>query len=336
MGVIKDLKRKIVVPLLYHSGLPFRSFSGNKNIILNYHGVLPEPFPRINNRHLSTTQFEADLKFLLRHFQVVTLTDIFTNPVAAGSNQRPKVAITFDDGFENNLSYALPILEKYNCPATIFVLSASIEDPHYVNWADLVDLAYVLPEWENIDLMGKNFVRGANGYQSQDANPILLPDFIKNQGQDRLLPLEQLAQKVLKSTEASKKFHLHLKLMDAHQVKQLAQSKVIEIGSHSKYHFNLGRVEPRLAEDELRKSKTEIEELIQKEVKSIAYPDGDYSSQVKDLAEQAGYPMQLAVDFRLKEDPADNRIRRRFSYSNSTTHASNMVRLGFEWKKYSF
>ena len=131
--MIKTLKRKVLVPLLYQSGIPFRSWkAGQQNVILNYHGVIAEPFARINNRHVSAAQFEQDLRFYHKHFDVVSLADIFAHPAGPGSKGRPKLAVTFDDGFENNLTTALPLLEKYACPATIFVMSANLAEPDFL------------------------------------------------------------------------------------------------------------------------------------------------------------------------------------------------------------
>ena len=336
-AMIKTLKRKVLVPLLYQSGIPFRSWkAGQQNVILNYHGVIAEPFARINNRHVSAAQFEQDLRFYHKHFDVVSLADIFAHPAGPGSKGRPKLAVTFDDGFENNLTTALPLLEKYACPATIFVMSANLAEPDFLNWADLVEVLYASGKHPRLELLGRTFVQRDGSYHSADAPAESIGDFIKNQGKDRLAPLAALKQLALADKALMDRYRSSIRLMDGQQLRTLATSQYVEIGSHSRYHFNLGRVSVELAEEELRTSKADLEAHLQAEVSSFAYPDGDYSPATLDLAARLGYPRQLSVMPKEEADRQDTRVRHRFSYSNSTTHASNMVRLGFSWRKFSF
>lgn len=72
-------------------------------------------------RHMKTRKFENLLKFLTKHFTIVPLKE----------NGRDNISITFDDGYYNNLTEVLPLLKKYNIPATIFVLGASVNGPGY-------------------------------------------------------------------------------------------------------------------------------------------------------------------------------------------------------------
>ena len=71
----------------------------------------------INSNHPASVRpkdFEKQIKWLKDNYSIVNLWD----PL---NFQEDSVAITFDDGYEDNFIYAFPILKKYNCPATIFV-----------------------------------------------------------------------------------------------------------------------------------------------------------------------------------------------------------------------
>ncbi len=50
------------------------------------------------------------------------------------------VAITFDDGYEDNYLEALPIMEKYGMRATVFVIVANVGQPGYLSWDELRDM----------------------------------------------------------------------------------------------------------------------------------------------------------------------------------------------------
>jgi peptidoglycan/xylan/chitin deacetylase (PgdA/CDA1 family) len=337
MRLLTKVKRRLVAPTLYHArysilGIP-RNF---RNVIINYHGVIGGSFTRINNRHLDLAQFEQDLCFYKKFFNVVTLSEIFEKPEEIGAKGNPKLAITFDDGFENNLSFAIPLLEKYSFPATIFVLAGTIDQPDYLNWSDVLDCIYSLSKKEFIDFMGNRFVRQRNGGFMDSSGLMTLDDFIKSQGTERLQPLQELTKMLYDEPKIFENYGSQLRLLNKEQILKCSKSGFIEIGSHSKNHFNLGHMHPSLIESELKESKLVIENLIQQEVKSIAYPDGDYSKLTIQIAERHGYSRQLAVRYLFDDDANDSRIKNRFSYSNSTTHQSNMVRLGLKWKEFSF
>lgn len=84
--------------------------------ILCYHSVSH------SNWRFSTspTDFESHLVALKKNFSVVPLQEIFQQKNVPAL---PLVAITFDDGYQDNFLQAAPILEKYTFPATLFTIS---------------------------------------------------------------------------------------------------------------------------------------------------------------------------------------------------------------------
>jgi peptidoglycan/xylan/chitin deacetylase (PgdA/CDA1 family)/CelD/BcsL family acetyltransferase involved in cellulose biosynthesis len=91
--------------------------------ILYYHRVNHEQdpfFPAI-----STEQFEQQVRFLTRNYRVVSLTSVMDH--LNGDSPEPVVAITFDDGYQDNYEQAFPILQRYGVPATIFLTTGSMD-----------------------------------------------------------------------------------------------------------------------------------------------------------------------------------------------------------------
>jgi peptidoglycan/xylan/chitin deacetylase (PgdA/CDA1 family) len=86
------------------------------------------------------------------------------------------------------------------------------------------------------------------------------------------------------------------KLMTDSQISTLRNSDLISIGSHGYFHNNLGNIPLVDAINELILSKKYLEKLLQKEVFSLAYPDGSYNEALLNEAYNIGFKQQLAAD----------------------------------------
>ena len=112
-------RQDIVVTLFYWLG-----YSRIRNWILRcqrkpaatmvtFHDISPEALKR----------FEANLRFLKRRTNVVSLDDFFCGRL---SSAKTNVVITFDDGYKSWTAHAVPILKELGLPATFFVSSGFI------------------------------------------------------------------------------------------------------------------------------------------------------------------------------------------------------------------
>jgi len=112
-------------------------------VILCYHTVAQE---------LADYPFRTDIKALQRHFLLLQETfdilplDEAVRLLEAGeisSHSKPVVAVTFDDGFKDNLTHVTPLLETFKIPATLFVAKSHIDTDGitYLNTKELVQLA---------------------------------------------------------------------------------------------------------------------------------------------------------------------------------------------------
>ncbi|HEY6802588.1 MAG TPA: polysaccharide deacetylase family protein [Pyrinomonadaceae bacterium] len=106
------------------------------NSILVYHTISSPAQPLPGDIDISPERFEQQLQWLSRWRKVVRLNHTLrTEP---GSRQ---VAITFDDGFRDNLTVALPLLEKYNLPMTLFVTAGFVNTPNYLSRAEVHEIS---------------------------------------------------------------------------------------------------------------------------------------------------------------------------------------------------
>lgn len=69
---------------------------------------------------MTNAEFEQQIDWFQEHFQIVDLEEC-QRRIRSGSNDRPTLAITFDDGYAENCEYALPLLIERRIPATYFV-----------------------------------------------------------------------------------------------------------------------------------------------------------------------------------------------------------------------
>ncbi|MDD5771469.1 MAG: polysaccharide deacetylase family protein, partial [Candidatus Omnitrophica bacterium] len=91
--------------------------------VLMYHSVNPKSDPVLYRLIVTPEAFAKQMEFLKRHnYNVVPLETIGRLLVENKKVPFKTVAITFDDGYEDNYTYAYPVLKKMGFPATIFVI----------------------------------------------------------------------------------------------------------------------------------------------------------------------------------------------------------------------
>jgi peptidoglycan/xylan/chitin deacetylase (PgdA/CDA1 family) len=115
-----------------------------------YHRV--DRLPCYDQLTVSPERFEQHMAYLATHHRVISLTQALAE-LKSTEKMRCAVAVTFDDGYRDNLLYALPILERYKIPATIFITTqfcdqtfrhpryADTVQPLHITWEEAKDLS---------------------------------------------------------------------------------------------------------------------------------------------------------------------------------------------------
>lgn len=335
MTIIKVINRKLLLPTIKYLKVDefYRFFSKNQFMILMYHGVVEKDGSYFSPTHLHKTQFEQQLKYLKKNFNIVSLKEIFELQRENIKTDKRTIAITFDDGFKNNLYTVLPILEKYKIPATIFIC-AKCTEPSKINclWAEIVRVFILSNPHKSFRILNYQF----ENYREKNTK-LYLEDFIKHcETEVRDQFLEELIQK-FDLTEKFKKHRNELwELLNKDELIKLSESDLIEIGSHGFMHYNLGLIDIEKAKADILKSKEVLESCIGKKIVSIAYPDGSYSKEIKNFSESIGFKYQLAVNYLFDEDKKDKRILHRLGISSTTTFEANMVMLNKSFNTIGF
>ena len=105
--------------------------------IIMYHSVNPKAIPE-NRLVISPEAFERQMYFLKRHRYNVLPLELLASLIKDRKKIPPRaIAITFDDGYKDNYIFVLPILKKYNFPATKFVIINEIGRPDRLSWEEI-------------------------------------------------------------------------------------------------------------------------------------------------------------------------------------------------------
>lgn len=90
---------------------------------------------------VSGKQFEEQMSYLSSNgYTAISLGDLFAVYEGKATLPNKPIIITFDDGYEDNLLAALPIMEKYHMRATIFVASGLVGTTEYLSWQQILEL----------------------------------------------------------------------------------------------------------------------------------------------------------------------------------------------------
>jgi len=274
------------------------------NRILVYHGIDQVGQTHLNARFLSADLFEQQISYFKQHFSILPLKNLFEGNTAP---DRMNIAITFDDGYRNNLTYALPILEKYEVPATFFI--TGIRDTDFpMLWADYLDIASHLSS-APVEIDGQVYQKRGREYYNAAGQSL------KSVCKQRTWSFKKLLYTAFPEAghmEAWEEYKIYWEHLTVEEIRQLAASPFAEIGVHGYLHDNLGVCDLEDASSVLSKAKRFLEKSTEKEMSSLAYPDGSYSRQLVKAAKAMGFDQQYAADYLFAEDHTDPDIIDRF------------------------
>lgn len=235
-------------------------------LILCYHRVADDPEDPF---HLCVRpeNFAAHLEEIARRREPSTLADL---SVPA---RRPRVVVTLDDGYSDNLTYALPIAESKGVPITIFVTSGMLGDRNGFWWDRLTRLLGSRPlGMSEICLpIGGRIVRLALGASGFDADLAAV--------RQRLLPLpvpeiERALSIVSEQWSVAPMSPADARPLTPGELVQLASAEVVTIGAHTVDHVRLRDRSSQEQHHTIGRSRKDLERLLGRSVTHFAYPFG--------------------------------------------------------------
>lgn len=252
--------------------------------ILIYHRVLPEA-DFMRSATTTVDQFEWQMALLAKHFNPLSLSEA-VSLMDYGELPPRAVCVTFDDGYADNETVALPVLTRLGIPATIFVATGFLNGGRM--WNDTITEAIRVAEGPTIDLSSIDL--GVYDISSSDARRQVAGTIIR-EIKHWAPKMRSEAVLAVESLPLTAPLPTNLMLTDA-QVKNLCNSGV-EIGAHTINHPILATLDLEQAKVEIQEPKLFLESLTEKPVTAFAYPNGrpeiDYRVEHRDLVEITGY-----------------------------------------------
>lgn len=107
--------------------------------IIMYHKINGES--AVSRLSVSPESFRAQIAFLKKHKYNVVKLEGLPEIMKRGKLPPKTIAITFDDGYEDNYFNAYPVLKEFNMPATIFVIPAKTGTEGYLTWDQIAEMS---------------------------------------------------------------------------------------------------------------------------------------------------------------------------------------------------
>jgi peptidoglycan/xylan/chitin deacetylase (PgdA/CDA1 family) len=257
----------------------FRVLNRHKVRILAYHGIdwLSEPVVNWDGLQVRPRVFRSHLRELSRRYRVVPLSSVMDALTNGGGLPDDAVAITFDDGYRNNLTVAAPILKEFGFPATFFVSTGFADGTASPWWYRLREAVSNTP-CDSISL--------PNG------QPISL-----NKGTNRRLAAiewerhlrskprcerTECLKDVFEDCRCKEGEHIAYPLMTRAEVRQLSEMG-FEIGPHTVSHISMSHENKELIEDEIEASLSAVMDITGKPPTSYSYPHGALPREYEDV-----------------------------------------------------
>jgi peptidoglycan/xylan/chitin deacetylase (PgdA/CDA1 family) len=242
--------------------------------------------------------FEKRLAHVLRRFQVISLSEAVQHVVEGKHFAKRCAVITVDDGYRECHSVLLPMFLRYHVPATLFITTGVIETGKTF-WFDRLGDAFFatcsqvieddqLGVSENIDRI----------HDKIRAFRKVLLRLSKLEDAERERLVEEICAILNGTGGMQERLYLTWK-----EIKNMAQSPMLTIGTHSTNHSNLSKAGLECAKGEIEGSAASIERHTGIAVRFVAYPGGVYSPALLEWLRTSTFQGACSSSIGVETDP---------------------------------
>lgn len=248
---------------------------------LMFHGVvdkMPEYsiFEESRNCFVTTKDFENIIKYCSSNFRILNQSEIddFVN----SNPETDAIFITFDDGLESVFTKALPILQKYNTPATVFVTTGWVDSK---NSPSIFNIEKIVFENIPIRLNVKkfNFSKTYLFSKKKDINKnfkLIWKELFQNNISPLSLDDSNFEFDTIRLNKNPRITNDLWKPATWTQIKSAVNSNLIELGTHGVTHIPWSWLNNIELETELKISLNTIHKNTGYNCKTASFPHGMY------------------------------------------------------------
>ena len=271
-----------------------------KPLILLYHRIANEPIDPWNLA-VSPGRFEEQLQ-VIRHVRHPMRLAEFVCALKDGTLPANAVALTFDDGYVDNLVFGKPRLAAADVPATVFVATGYTDRPEGFWWDEVARLILLEKAPRNFEfVVGDETIccsfgaepaeceDGRTGTGSKTRRAALLTiwqSLRRLSDDDRRSAMLQL--RVICSGRRDRSTNLD-RAMSREEVRALTGDGLVTIGAHTVTHPVLAGLEAGACQREITESKLACEALTNAPVTAFAYPYGAFDVEAREAVKAAGF-----------------------------------------------
>lgn len=284
-----------------------------KTIFLMYHGIAEDSEELESTTVVREGEFRRQMAYLRQNYSCLSIDDLISNSRPEGKDA-PGAVVTFDDGYANNYTVALPILEQFEIPAVVYITTGNVVN-RQLFWFDKIWIASKKSGICKIDLTGiaeplRSYSLQGSGDSWQVRIHHLTEDIKKTDPAKR----EEIVDSIItrfRESPGAKPFELNVENniftpMTVEQVRTLSSHPIITIGSHSHCHSLLNQIPLAQAEESIVRSKDILEDITGHAVKHFSYPNGNLTPDIINVLKGNGFQSAVTVPtgfFGTSDDP---------------------------------
>lgn len=289
MRFVSPLLKRVVYPCLAGAGY-FHKVTRPGLAVITYHGVLPPGYkpidPGFDGSWITAATFRQHLRLLKTKYRVISPDEMLSWCRNGGELPARATLLTCDDGFLNNLTEMLPILQDEGLQCLFFVTGASVSDQPTMLWyEELLLLFFRAPAGDfKISAAGIEIGGGLGQREQRRAlwwNAVKRLSQLDAESRERFLSaahshfaMERPLDYFLATyPETRRQFSLLTRM----ELQQLVAAGMT-IGAHTLTHPILSQQPPEQAWTEIVESRIRLESAIGKRIWAFAYPFGDEAS----------------------------------------------------------
>jgi peptidoglycan/xylan/chitin deacetylase (PgdA/CDA1 family) len=196
--------------------------------------------------------------------------DHLWSELVAGRQPRRKIALTFDDGYLDNMTVGYPVLRELGVPFCIYVTTGLVSGQTRMWWMEIED---ILLDQREIHGPSNELVPCATHDEKTNAFFYLREQFMS---EDPAVSNKAFAwlESYLPQTEAGQQSGGKAYALSWADIRELLNDELVTIGAHTVSHPVLSALEPQRMEEEIRVSREVIEKQTGHAVEHFAYPFG--------------------------------------------------------------